>query len=77
MNQRVKTLFEQAQALPVADREELAELLLATVESGSEFDKAWADDAARRWDNHVASGDQTLDALQAVDDVRQDLKRPG
>ncbi len=76
MNQRVKTIFEQAQALPAAEREELAELLLATVDAGSGFDAAWADEAARRWAEHKATGEFAIDALDAVEDARKSLKRP-
>ena len=41
MNQRIKTLFEDAQKLEPAEREELAELLLATIDCDPEIDKAW------------------------------------
>ena len=41
MNQRIKTIFEDAQKLAPAEREELAELLLATIDAAPEIDKAW------------------------------------
>ena len=41
MNQRIKSIFEDAQKLAPAEREELAELLLATIDSDPEIDKAW------------------------------------
>ncbi len=43
MNQRIKSIFEDAQKLAPAEREELAELLLATIDSDPdpEVDKAW------------------------------------
>ena len=74
MNQRIKTIFEQAQALSAEDREQLAELLYATVDPPQDFDKAWADEAARRWEEHGRSGIGTFDALQAIDEVRAELK---
>ena len=42
MNQRVKTIFEAAQQLPPAEREELAELLKATIDLDSGIEQAWA-----------------------------------
>ena len=76
MNQRVKTIFEQAQKLAPAEREELAELLLETVEPDLEFEKAWGEEAQRRWDEHVARGGKAVDAFEAIEDVRRQLKRP-
>ena len=43
MNQRVKTIFDEAQKLAPADREELADLLLATIEVDPGVEKAWAE----------------------------------
>ena len=76
MNQRVKNIFEQAQALSPEEREDLAELLLATVDAGADFDQAWAGEAAQRWTAHKLAGDQPIDALQAVNEARTALKRP-
>jgi Putative addiction module component len=41
MNQRIKTIFADAQKLAPADREELAELLLATIDSDPDVEAAW------------------------------------
>ena len=76
MNQRVKTIFEQAQKLAPAEREELAELLLETVEPDLEFEKAWSEEVQSRWDEHVARGGKAVDAFEAIEDVRRQLKRP-
>lgn len=76
MNQDVKSIFEQAQSLSADDREALAELLLATVDAGSEFDEAWSAEAAHRWSEHVQSGAATIDPLQAIDEVRAALRYP-
>ncbi|WP_334151258.1 addiction module protein [Hyphomicrobium sp.] len=48
MNARLKSIFEDAQKLSAAEREELAELLLATVDPDPEVDKAWCDEVADR-----------------------------
>ena len=71
MNQRVRTIFEQAQKLAPNEREVLAELLLGTIEPDTEFEQLWAQEAHRRWDEHVASSGKTVDALEAVEDVRR------
>ena len=74
MNQRVKTIFEEAQKLAPAEREELAELLWATIEPEAGIEKAWLEEAHRRWDEHKASGEDTIDALEAIEDARRQLK---
>ena len=75
MNQDVKSIFEQAQSLSAGDREALAELLLATVDAGSEFDEAWSAEAARRWSEHIQSGATAADALEVIDEVCATLRR--
>lgn len=77
MNERVKSIFEAAQKLAPQEREELAELLLATIDIDSGLEKAWAEEAHRRWDEHLASGGKAVDALEAVEAVRRDLKPRG
>lgn len=52
MNQRVKTIFDEAQKLAPADREELADLLLATIEVDPGIEKAWAEEIADRVSAH-------------------------
>lgn len=41
MNQRIKTIFEDAQKLSSAEREELAELLLATIDVDPSIEAEW------------------------------------
>ncbi len=41
MNERVKSLFKDAQQLAPAEREELAELLLATLDGEAGLEAAW------------------------------------
>ena len=48
MNQRLKTILEQAQALAPADRERLAELLYASISSERDHDAAWIDEIEAR-----------------------------
>lgn len=52
MNDRVKTIFEQAQKLPSEDRAELAGLLLATIDVDPAVEKAWATEVNDRIDAH-------------------------
>jgi putative addiction module component (TIGR02574 family) len=80
MNQRLKTIFADAQKLSSAEREELAELLLATIEPDetvAEIEKAWAEEAERRWEEHKQSGEVAIDAFAAIDDVRARLQKRG
>lgn len=41
MNQRVKVLFDEASKLDPAEREELLELLMASIEPDPEIEAAW------------------------------------
>jgi Putative addiction module component len=75
MNERIKALFAGAQELAPVDREELAEMLLATLDAPVQVEAAWAAEAHERWSEHVANGDATIDAVNAVEQVRQDLAR--
>jgi Putative addiction module component len=77
MNERVKTIFRDAQHLAPAEREELAELLIATLDDDIGVEKAWSKEAHRRWDEHVQSGEKAVDAFAAIDEVRERLSRRG
>jgi Putative addiction module component len=52
MNERVKSIFAEAQKLAPEEREELAELLLATIDVDPEIDRAWADEIVDRVEAH-------------------------
>ncbi len=52
MNERVRSIFAEAQKLAPAEWEELAELLLATIEADPEIEKAWAGEIADRISAH-------------------------
>lgn len=77
MNQRIKTIFADAQQLAPADREELAELLLATIDADPDIENAWGEEAHRRWTDHMQSGEKANDAFAVVEEVRDLLKRRG
>ena len=77
MNQRIKTIFADAQKLSSAERDELAELLLATIDPDLEIETAWAVEANRRWDQHAQSGEPSRDAFAAVEEVRSLIKQRG
>lgn len=48
MNQRLKTIFEQAQELDAAERERLAELMYASISSDAANDDAWLQEIEQR-----------------------------
>ena len=66
MNARVKTIFEEARMLPPEQREELAELLLATIEIDPEIAKAWADEIADRIAAHERGEMSTRPASEVL-----------
>jgi putative addiction module component (TIGR02574 family) len=50
MNERVKHIFSQAQQLLPEERAELMDMLLAaTPAPDADWEKAWAEEAERRW----------------------------
>jgi putative addiction module component (TIGR02574 family) len=50
MNNRVKQLFDQAQQLSPEEQAQLLDLMLvAAAETSPDWEKAWADEAERRW----------------------------
>jgi|JRYL01.1.fsa_nt_gb hypothetical protein len=65
MNARLKSLFEQAQKLDGSERTELAELLLATVETDPVLDQAWSAEVADRIVAHE-KGDMPTRSARAV-----------
>ena len=74
MNKPVAELFEQARKLSAEEREELAELLLASVEPFTAPDEALGKEADRRWQEHLRSGEDTLDGFEVLEEARQVLK---
>ena len=74
MSTPLTTLFEEARKLTPLEREQLAEMLFDTLDADDDVEGAWAIEADRRWRDHIASKDTCEDALEAVEDVRRDLK---
>ena len=72
MNQRVKTIFEQAQKLDSAEREALAELLMATIATDPENDAAWIAEIGDR----IAAEERGEARLVPADDVFAKHRRP-
>ena len=66
MNQRIKTLFEDAQKLAPAEREELAELLFATIDADPEIDKAWVKEVEDRIAAHERGEMTTRPAAEVL-----------
>lgn len=65
MNARLKSIFDEAQKLDAKERAELAELLLATVETDPALDQAWSEEVADRIAAHEA-GDMPARSARAV-----------
>lgn len=66
MNQRIKKLFEGAQQLSAREREELAELLLATIDSDPEVEAAWTKEIADRIAAHERGEMTTRPAAEVL-----------
>ena len=72
MNDRVRSIFEQAQKLPSTERAELAELLLATIDVDPEIGRAWTDEVLDRIAAHERG---ELGARPAAEVLAKHLKR--
>ena len=75
MTDNIKELLDRARQLPEADRQELAERILDTLEPDPDVEAAWAEEAHTRWNKHVASGAPAIDAFAAIEDARALLKK--
>ena len=74
MTKAMQIVLEAARKLTIEEREELAELLLDTIEAGPEMDLAWYQEAERQVEAHQRSGEAALDAFEAVEDARAHLR---
>ncbi len=52
----IQEIESQALRLPTSERARLAQHLIASLDEEDEIERAWADEAARRW-NALASGE--------------------
>ncbi len=67
MNARATSLADEAEQLPPADRIEIVERLLSSLDKPDpEIDNAWADEAERRLDEYLAGGVAGLDAEEVL-----------
>lgn len=67
MNQRATSLAEEAERLPPAERIEIVERLLNSLDKPDHgIDKAWADEAERRLDEYLAGGVAGLDGEEVL-----------
>lgn len=77
MNERVKRLSEEIRKLAPEEQAELIDELIVLThrEPDPEIDKAWAEEAERRLKRYDAGAETTVDAFEAIADVREMLAR--
>jgi len=75
MNERVKRLTEEIRKLPPEEQADLIdELLVLTYrEPDPEIDKAWAEEAERRFQRYKAGLEPCHDAFEVLEDIRARL----
>jgi len=67
MNERTKSIEEQAERLPAADRIRLVEHLLAMLDKpGPDVVRAWADESERRLDAYLQGETTARDAKDVL-----------
>jgi Putative addiction module component len=79
MTRAVQKILAEATKLSPTERHELAELLLAelpleSIAPDPSFDAVWGQEAERRWQDHIASGEATVDAFDALETARKSLR---
>ncbi len=74
MTKEMQFALEAARKLGPEERAELAELLFDTIEGTAELDTAWRDEADQRYQHHLQSGHVALDAFDAVEVTRRQLR---
>ena len=52
-------------------------MLFATIDADPDIEKAWGEEAYRRWTDYLQSGDKAVDAFAVVEEVRDLLKQRG
>jgi hypothetical protein len=75
MNERVKKLTEEIRKLPPEEQADLIdELLVLTYrEPDPDIDKAWAEEAERRWQRYKSGLDPAYDAFEVLGRIRSRL----
>jgi putative addiction module component (TIGR02574 family) len=67
MNSRIKSIADQAEQLPAADRVRLVEHLLATLDKPDpEVDQAWTEESERRLDMYLRGEIAAIDAADVL-----------
>ncbi len=67
MNARATSLADEAEQLPPADRIEIVERLLNSLDKPDpEIEQAWADESERRLDEYLAGGVAARDAEEVL-----------
>ena len=65
----------EALKLPREARARLAEALIASLDEDAEIERAWEEEAERRYQRYLAGETQALPAAQALAEVEKQLKR--
>lgn len=71
--------IEQVEAevlrLPRAERARLAELLISSLDEDSEIERAWEDEAERRYQRYLAGNEEAIPAAQVLAVIRAELEQ--
>lgn len=71
--------IEQVEAevlrLPRAERARLAELLISSLDEDSEIERAWEDEAERRYQRYLAGDEEAIPAAQVLAEIRAELEQ--
>jgi len=71
--------IEQVEAevlrLPRAERARLAELLISSLDEDSEIERAWEDEAERRYQRYLAGNEEAIPAAQVLAEIRAELEQ--
>lgn len=75
MNERVKRLTEEIRKLPPEEQADLIDALIVLTyrKPDPEIDKAWAEEAERRWARYQSGQDVAVESSEAIANIRAKL----
>jgi putative addiction module component (TIGR02574 family) len=71
----IDQLESEALKLPTGQRARLAQVLITSLDEDTEIERAWEDEAERRYQRYQAGEMEAVPADEALAEVRSELRR--
>jgi hypothetical protein len=70
----IEQFTASALQLPRHERARLAEVLISSLDEGSEIERAWEDEAEQRDQRYLAGEEEVVPAADAIAQIRSELR---